>query len=231
MKITYIYHSSFFVETENVCLLFDYFQGTVPKIPADKPLYIFVSHRHPDHFSKSIFNIAKTHESKKYILSFDIRDNQVPAGAMDKTYFLAPGDTYEDDQLKAEAFKSTDEGIALWVTVDGRQLYFSADLNNWYWEGEDPELNKKMNSDYRHEIGKMAGRHADVAFMALDPRLENNFYLGIDDFMKVVDTDLIFPMHFWNDFDVIQRLKDLPCAESYRDRIVEIEHNGQEFEL
>ena len=51
MKITYIHHSAFLVETESVYLLFDYFQGNLPELSEKKPLYVFASHRHPDHFS------------------------------------------------------------------------------------------------------------------------------------------------------------------------------------
>ena len=52
MKITYIHHSAFLVETESAYLLFDYFQGKLPEFSEEKPLYVFASHRHPDHFFK-----------------------------------------------------------------------------------------------------------------------------------------------------------------------------------
>ena len=54
MKITYIHHSSFMAELEHTALLFDYFEGDIPEIPEDKPLFVFASHRHGDHFSRSI---------------------------------------------------------------------------------------------------------------------------------------------------------------------------------
>ena len=59
MKITYIHHSAFLVETESAYLLFDYFQGKLPEFSEEKPLYVFASHRHPDHFSKVIFDRRK----------------------------------------------------------------------------------------------------------------------------------------------------------------------------
>ena len=49
MTITYINHSGFFVELDTVCLLFDWWKGELPELP-DKPLLVFVSHRHADHF-------------------------------------------------------------------------------------------------------------------------------------------------------------------------------------
>ena len=43
MKITYIHHSAFLVETESVYLLFDYFQGNLPELSEKKPLYVFAT--------------------------------------------------------------------------------------------------------------------------------------------------------------------------------------------
>ena len=69
MKITYIHHSAFLAETESACLLFDYFEGELPKIPAEKPLYVFASHRHGDHFSEVIFDLADGHENIMFVVS------------------------------------------------------------------------------------------------------------------------------------------------------------------
>lgn len=145
--------------------------------------------------------------------------------------FLKPDTVWEDDVLKAETFRSTDEGVAFWCTVDGHTLYHAGDLNHWYWDGEDPQWNENMTRNYREEIGKMKGRHADAAFLPLDPRLGEYFYLGIDDFMKAADADWIFPMHFWGEFDVGARLKALDCSRGYRERIAEISTEGQEFSI
>lgn len=55
MKITYIHHSAFLAELETVSLLFDYTEGTLPKISVKKPLLVFASHRHGDHYSEKKF--------------------------------------------------------------------------------------------------------------------------------------------------------------------------------
>lgn len=52
MKITYLRHSGFLVELEQVWLLFDYYRGEIPEFPKGKKGYVFVSHRHIDHFNK-----------------------------------------------------------------------------------------------------------------------------------------------------------------------------------
>ena len=41
MKVTYIHHSSFLVETDENYFLFDYFEGELPEFKEDKPLLVF----------------------------------------------------------------------------------------------------------------------------------------------------------------------------------------------
>lgn len=224
MKITYIHHSAFLAETESACLLFDYFEGELPEIPAEKPLYILASHNHHDHYSEKIFSLNGT-----FLLSWDIPAETVPEGKTVR--FLQPYETWSDGILSVETFRSTDEGVAFWCAVDGKQLYHAGDLNHWYWEGEDEDWNRDMTATYRAEIAKMVGRKADAAFLPVDPRLENWFYLGADDYMHKADADVIFPMHFWGDFTVCQQLQQHPCSENYRDRIITIKEKGQSFSL
>lgn len=59
MKITYIAHSGFLAELEHTILLFDYYQGELPELPDEKMLYVFASHRHPDHFNPEVFRLAE----------------------------------------------------------------------------------------------------------------------------------------------------------------------------
>ena len=68
MTITYIHHSAFLVETDSACLLFDYFDGDLPPIPEEKPLYVLSSHIHGDHFSEKIFSLD--HPRVTYLLTF-----------------------------------------------------------------------------------------------------------------------------------------------------------------
>ena len=229
MNITYIHHSAFLAETESACLLFDYFKGDLPPIPAQKPLYILASHAHGDHFSEKIFSII--HPNITFLLSCDIPAEVVPETLKSCTHFLRPHEVWEDDILSLETFRSTDEGVACWCRVDGKEIYHAGDLNHWYWEGEDEQWNRDMTAAYRAEIARMAGRRADIAFLPADPRQGEWFCLGADDFMKQVSAEKIFPMHFWGDFDVCCRLKEHPCAEGYRDRIMIITEKGQRFSL
>ena len=234
MKITYIHHSSFMAELEHTALLFDYFEGDIPEIPEDKPLFVFASHRHGDHFSRSIFDLSDGRRKVTYVLSDDIWRRQVPEELLGRTTFMGPGESGcladgAGQPLEIEAFKSTDEGVAFLIKAEGQVIYHAGDLNNWVWEGEPEKDNQRMSENYHKELAKLAGRHFDVAFMLIDPRQEKDFYLGMDDFMRMVGADVVFPMHFWGDFEAASRFKALPCAKSYGDRIHEIRKKGESF--
>ncbi len=229
MKVVYIHHSGFYVETDQAGLLFDYFEGSLPRIPEDRPLYVFASHRHPDHFSRVIFDLADGTRDVTFILSSDIWKRRVPEELKERVVFMGPDEKREIGAVTVETFRSTDEGVAFWCTLGGKQIYHAGDLNHWYWEGEEEQWNRNMTEAYRKEMEKMAGRTADAAFLPLDPRLEQWFYLGIDGFMKKADARVIFPMHFWKQYDVTEKLRALPCSEDYRDRVMQIREEGQEF--
>ena len=262
MKITYIYYSSFLAELQRMTLLFDYFEGDIPAIREDAPLLVFASHRHGDHFSPVIFELAKRHPQVYYILSDDIWRKRVPEELRERTWFMGPGETLElswkedggisaaaegenslqdgengreaekDPEalaLRVKTFKSTDEGVAFLLRTEGKTIYHAGDLNHWVWEGEPEDYNRQMRENFRGELKKLAGTHIDLAFMLIDPRQEKDFYLGMDDFMRMVGADTVFPMHFWEDFEAAARFKALPCAAEYKDKIREIHRRGESF--
>lgn len=236
MKITYIHHSSFLVELKQVLLLFDYVGGPLPSLAADKTLIVFASHRHGDHFSPAIFDLAVQHPRIFYVLSDDIWQNRVPQKMHGCTEFIDPGEILELAEygsLRVTAFKSTDEGVAYMVECEGHTIYHAGDLNDWRWNGETKAWNNNMHANYMRELEQIrnGGFHPDVAFVPLDGRLEEWFYLGLHEYMEQVGAEMVFPMHFWEDYSVIGRLKELPAALEYRDKVADIEKEGQEFLL
>ena len=60
MIVDYLGHSGFLVETEKALLLFDAC-GTATSVldtkDREKPLFVFVSHAHADHFDPAIFSL------------------------------------------------------------------------------------------------------------------------------------------------------------------------------
>lgn len=229
MKITHIEHSCFSVELENVILLFDYFKGELPNFDKEKTIYVFSSHNHYDHFNISIFQLLKEYPNVKYILSSDIKM------AVGQSFFYKHGvsdDIYEEIEfinsnhiletlhLKIETLDSTDEGVAFIVTVDDRTIYHAGDLNLWVWNHKDECFNENMIEKFENEIAKIKNRHFDAAFVVLDPRQGELFNLGFDYFMKNTNTDIVYPMHFWNDTLAIKMLKAMNCSEIYRHKII-----------
>ena len=165
------------------------------------------------------------------LVTVDIPVDNVPEENKSITHFLQPHETWRDCVLSVETFRSTDEGVAFWCSLDGKQVYHAGDLNHWYWEGEEEQWNRDMTASYRAELALMHGRRVDAAFLPVDPRLGDWFYLGADDFMKQTDARCIIPMHFWGDFSVCQKLKNHPCSEDYRDKILILKEKGQSFSL
>ena len=84
MKLTYIYHSCFALETDNLTIIFDYFKdsGETPSggqvndymLTCPGKLYVLSSHSHYDHFNKEILKWKLRRPDIQYILSKDILD-------------------------------------------------------------------------------------------------------------------------------------------------------------
>lgn len=224
MKITYIHHSSFSVELDTCTLLFDYFKGNLPKFNTDKKLYIFSSHQHHDHFDPIIFDIEKEHPNVTYILSDDITKTQSK-----NTVLVKPDMNISIDNLKIKTLESTDLGVAFLINIENKNIYHAGDLNWWHWEGEPEKDNETMAKRYKYEINKIKGTNIDLAFVPLDPRQEQQYYLGFDTFMKNTNTKHAFPMHFWRTYSIIDILKNSAHATNYTDRVIKITKENEEF--
>ena len=68
-----------------------------------------------------------------------------------------------------------------------------------------------------------------MAFLPVDPRLGQEMLLGPDYFMKTVGAQMVFPMHFWDDFSVFDAMENDPRTESYRQKIARISQPGEWF--
>lgn len=226
MQITYIAHSGFLVETESAILLFDYYKGEIPTINNEKPLYVFSSHSHEDHYNEAIYKLEQEKKDVTYILSSDIEgpkaDNKIYVGAHEKKSI---------GNIEIETFLSTDLGVAFLVTVDQKKIFHAGDLHWWHWIGEPDSDNEAMKKMYMDEMKKIVGRHFDVAFLVLDSRQEETFDWGFDYFMKHTDTDVAFPMHCCDDYSVIPAYKNSKKSAGIQDKVVDICREGQVFSV
>ena len=236
MKITYLYHSGFSVELEECVLLFDYYKGKLPVWEKNKALYVFASHKHQDHFNLRIFDLAKQYEKIHFFLGSDIKlngkyleRNGIPSSLKEKMTNTGKCKVLESNGIWLRTLRSTDEGVAFIVRVEGRTIYHAGDLNWWHWEGEPYPFNENMEKDYKREIDSMKGLSLDVAFVVLDPRLEAAYGWGMDYFLEQVGAGYVFPMHMWEKYEMISQYKKTGIGNAHREQIMNIRKAGQEF--
>ena len=208
MKVNYIYHSCFLIETTKYYYLFDYYKGNLPSLNPEKTIFVFSSHFHQDHYNPTIFSLLKEQGMKdiRGILSKDISKKRYPEGIDITT--VTHNQTYSlTHDLMVETLFSTDEGVAFLLTCPEGTLYHAGDLNDWVWAGETDQYNKQMTGTYRKEIKKIEGRELDLAFLVLDPRQEKDYARGITYFLDHTKTKRVFPMHYWEHPEIIAKFK------------------------
>lgn len=216
MQITYIYHSGFLIETADSYYIFDYWKGDLPELAPEKPVVVFSSHAHEDHYEPKIFDLLKAQGMKDIyaVLGKDIPKETYPEGIeclrtlAHKTFTLPHGE-------QVETLQSTDSGVAFLLTCKEGVIYHAGDLNDWMWDGEPEEHNQAMHQFYLREIGRIADRHIDVAFVPLDGRQEAYYANGLAGFLNTVkDVTTVYPMHYWKKPELIgQFLEAYPQYE------------------
>ena len=219
MRITYIQHSSFLVETDSCYYLFDYEKGSLPKLNGTKPMIVLSSHGHHDHYNPEIFaKLTAIGMQNVYgILSDDI---EVPANV--NVLQVTPGQECELwFQQKLTTFQSTDLGVAFLIEDQGKFIYHAGDLNDWVWEEESDSYNEQMTKDYRRQIDllaqKLNGQEVDAAFVVLDPRQEDDYDRGMCYFLEHIPVKSVYPMHDWGNPEIIRTfLQDHP---EYKEKI------------
>ena len=237
MKITYLGHSGFLVETKEHYLLFDYYIGKLPVFLPGKYLTVFVSHAHQDHYNKEIFALQQENRHITYVLSRDIRrkqaeefvskENELLSVKSRETYHLCEG------RMTVSTLRSTDVGAAYVVEItenDGKtcRFYHAGDLNLWKWPGETKAYNNNMEANYRREMEKLRGQHFDAAFVPLDPRLEHFAFGGMDIFLEVAEAEIVFPMHFWKKPEII---REYLSARPQVKNLVVLQAEGRTYEF
>ena len=252
MKVTFIAHSGFLVEWEHFYTLFDWWKGELPPLDRKKPLLVFASHSHEDHFDKHIFTLLSEYPLTRYILSHDIRlaTRRWEKLGMTKEIFSRVTSMRADSLYATEAggaplivrtVVSTDVGVAFLLSAEGKLVYHAGDLNWWHWEDEGKQYCTNMAANYRRAIGKLADAVRDesadcgckpvidVAMAPLDPRLEDYYDLGIRYLLDQIPVRKVLPMHVWEKFDWIERYRRKHPADA--DKIVPIRRNGEVFDI
>lgn len=236
MKIYYIYHSCFIVETESSFLIFDYFKHKKDSdqdfdfnvfinsiFKSNKNLYVFASHNHQDHYNIEVLNWIKEKENIYYILSSDIKLYNV----INNSYSVKQNDNFTINNIKINTFGSTDQGISFLANVDNYNIFHAGDLNWWKWMDDTPEEEKSMEDDFKNIINDIANINTeiDIAFFPVDRRLEENYLCGGQYFIEKLHPKVLIPMHFWDDFKTTSDF--IKSQSNSSTDVIEIHHNNE----
>ncbi|MGI6085426.1 MAG: MBL fold metallo-hydrolase [Acetivibrionales bacterium] len=240
IEVWYLGHSGFAVGIGKKILIFDYYLDTCknngrslssgviePLEIKDKEVLVFVSHRHPDHFNPVIFRWKEQLPNVRYFLSSDIP----------KKYYrewiniLKPNVVYQEENLSIQTLKSTDEGIAFFVFVDGINIYHAGDLNWWHWNEESKAWNNDMSARFKHEVSLLKNKPIDIAFLTADPRQESAELMGITYFLEEADVKIAFPMHFGDDYSIMDRIKRETGKNFSFNKVKPISRRGEIFTI
>lgn len=248
MKVTYIHHSAFCVEIEGSVLVFDYYNGKgvpfcryhgkMPEYPEGTPVYVFSSHSHRDHFGFDTLSWMEKYHNIYYIFAKEIKKKLgnsalkrmgIDERVKERITYVKPGEQWDIGDAHVETLRSTDSGVAFLVTIFGKTIYHAGDLNWWKWKEETAEFNVFQEKTYKEQIDLLKDKKIDLAFVVLDPRQEEDMYLGIDYFMENAQADHILPMHVWKRYELIREYREHLKNEADRKRILMVERENQEL--
>ena len=228
-EVTYLGNSGWSVKTENTFLVFDY-SRRMPTTKKGDPLidridinkhtkenmYVFISHKHPDHFDKCVLDWEDSVERIKYVLGWQ-RKNE-------KGYVLMGlNEDRRVDNLEISTLRATDEGVGFLVKVDGLTMIHFGDHAKWVEEAD---------ADYREQVDYIAGK-CDLVDMIFLPIAKGSGdrpqYLtdGAQYAIEKLNPKCVFPMHggdrepLYREFAEEMKAKkvraEIICANSFGD--------------
>ena len=134
--------------------------------------------------------------------------------------------------LFRSAFGSTDVGSSFLIHLQDWNIFHAGDLNNWHWSEESTEAEiRKANGDFLAEVKylKEKAPKIDLALFPVDRRMGKDYMKGAKQFIEQIKTTIFVPMHFSEDYEGGNALRDF--AENAGCRFVSITHRGESFEI
>ena len=207
--VWYLGNSGWAIRTAQHLLIFDYYfnpQIAVPGkaslasgyiVPAQlsgRPVTVFSSHEHGDHFSPRCFDWQRDLPGINYVLGFTPRD---PAPGYIR---LGPDETETVSGIEVSAIRSADAGVAFLVKVDGLVIFHAGDHAN---------ANADMTGQFPKDIDRLAaaGVKIDLSFFPItgcslgDPvSVRKGVCYAIDK----LQPRALFPMHGGDHTDLYQ---------------------------
>ena len=198
-----------------------------------------------------MFTLLEKYPGARFFVSRDTRLTErkrqwlnISDAAFARTTVLRPDSILLTDvageDLSIRAIKSTDIGNAYLLRCEGKMVYHGGDLNWWDWKSEGEAYCNNMAAHYRAAIEKLAAAveneatdnaiapEITAAMAPLDPRLgEGSEGLGIEELMRQIKVQHVFPMHMWKKYEVIDRY--LAAHPAQKDAIARITREGESF--
>jgi L-ascorbate metabolism protein UlaG (beta-lactamase superfamily) len=223
--VWYLGHSGWAVKTRSRLLIFDYYERTErPQDPRlingrinpteiyDQNVYVFASHRHADHFDKTILEWEQAVPYIKYIFGWKAMDNP-------DYIYMGPKEKLEFDGMTIECFHSPEAGeieANFLVKVDGVVIYHSGD----YSRGHDV-FKKDM------QALAAAAKDIDLFFMLAGNAMDNEEALFA---LQTVQPKYMFPMHAGGNEYVYKKFADFVKGKKVKSEIICAENRGDKFE-
>lgn len=222
LKVFYIFHSSFVIESKDSIFIFDFYKFPDKKNDLrqranflsdfikrkEKKVFVFSSHSHSDHFSEEVLDWAKINENIIYIFSNDIKKYE-----QKNIIYVKENDKLKIKNIKIKVYGSTDLGVSFYLSLKENNkninIFHSGDLHLWHWEDDTLEEEKEMREKYLSILNKIKKENLDkldFAFVPVDPRLGKNTFEGVEIFNNFLNPKYIVPIHFQEDYLVINNL-------------------------
>jgi len=110
--------------------------------------------------------------------------------------------------IKIKTYGTTDLGLSFLVEIDNICIYHAGDLNWWHWKNDSPEAQAKEEKDFKNEVDKIKGEKIDIAFIPVDPRLEEFYHLAGKYFIETIHPKILVPMHFEDNYYIAKEFHD-----------------------
>lgn len=247
-EIYHLFHSGTVVKYNNKLYIFDYYKDELD-LEAEKnynlsslengvirkdsfknieETYIFVSHDHHDHFNKVIFDWEDYCQNCRYILADQVK-LEAELSSKNNLYQMEVDQQLRLENLTVKTYGSTDEGVSFLLKTDGLNIFHAGDLNWWKWKRFSPKVQKREEREFKREIEKIEGEKIDIAFVPVDPRLEEYYYLAGEYFIEKIKPKIFIPIHFSSNFIITKKFKAEMASAAENTEIIEIKKRGEKI--
>ncbi len=233
VELEYLQHSGWLIETPGHVLLFDYVESLSPtkQLPPDlrlspdsfdeRPVVVFVSHGHADHFFPGLKEWAAERPGIRFVVGW-------PGSGLPGAKVMKPREVWSSGGLRVAATDSTDEGVGFLVSVDGLTVFHGGDLARW---------SEALDEPFMSEIGWLEEQKQpiDIAFFAVatgaacDPRPA--IWQGVRAAARELRPRVLIPMHVGcpDRLDIYERFRKEVGPRLPGTQVVAPSRRGQRF--